>query len=412
MFDIQMRQQILECSDQAFQQSPFLKAIQDEGVRRREVESKELRSLLAYIQKAKPAVNPQEVLEGLRQDENVFQHLRSVLHGREIDERNESIHQLQTNKMCEGSQKAQILFATSFPMILQGKLPQGYDLSPPTYNIPGDPRHIYASERGITLKHLLIRTALSLTGFQNTSIDHLHNALGIKDVKASSFVHYTPLPDTEDWSFLQSSPYYVERGTKKYIAILHNGYTFGGCRGEDETMASPFPPEDCASFIAKYLACQPVSTSHFIDYHHLLLGFESVFPGSTFSQSFKKWQEKAWEKNPYVQSLSGKIYPTPIEKVIPGDLQVERKYPDIRRHPEISITGCGGHCGFVIGEVYDQERPFIVTLGAAREIDDHKDFIYGLDLRPKHLNPLNDDRLVIYFSNQLPSVKKTSSPSP
>lgn len=385
-----------ELYEKALLTSPVIQRIHEDSLEWRAQEEKELSGLVSFI---KDHPNREESLkervkEDLESDLIYFSTLEKMLKPFKVRERG-TLHQLKYNKMALGIQRALSLLEASFDDIIEGNLPEGYSLTPPKVITIGDADHIYASGRGIALKHLLVRTVMQLTG---VSITGLGNVLGFEP-KSSPFIQYTPLPIGFSYEGLENSPYFIRTDNNKcYIVVLHNGYTYGGHRDE---AAKPFGPEDCSSFIAKYAGCQPITTRDQAIYYQLEEGFQ--FTGPQFDSVVKEWKDKeeGYQKNPCIVSLQKTMAPVKIfdvSHVKPGFVHAEQAYEGVKADPKIALSGNNGHTSFVIDVLGQGRDAKVITLGANRDLEGtNRDFIFGLEPRPYMLDLFKNQKMIMYF---------------
>ncbi len=372
--------------------SPVIKRIHEDSRTWRAEEQKELQGLLRFVQEhpEKGEDLKAHVREDLEGDVRYFTILASQLSPFKVGE-DRTTFQLKSNKMLLGAQRALALLELSFHDILEGKLPDGYSIIPPKVNTSEDTDHIYASGRGIALKHLLLRTAMQLAG---VPISKLGTVLEFEP-KDSPFIQYTPLPTSLSYEGLTDSPYYVPGHS---VAILHNGYTFGGHRNEED---KPFGPEDCSSLLAKYAGCQPVSTWHLATYFQLQQSF--FFEGSQFQSVIQQWEGSREEnlRDAYIASLSQvatsvKVFD--IKQVTPGMIHGHRTYKGVKDKPDVALFGNGGHTSFVLGTQGQGEDAKVITIGANRDLETtNRDGIFLVEPQVFQTVPLRDEKAVMYF---------------
>ena len=303
-------------------------------------------------------------------------------------------YQMKTNKMELGAGLALKLLEDSFDAIVDGTLPHGYSISVPKVVTVEDEDHIYASGRGVALKHLLLRTAMRLS---DVPIAGLGDKLSF-DLKESLFVQYTPLPLGLDLQGLELSPYYVVGDAKHSMAVVHNGYTFGGHRNE---APKTFGPHDCSSFIAKYVGCKPVATFHQATYYQMDQGFQ--FEGEAFSAQHAQWiiDKAKYSEDDYIRSLYDTMTPVKIfdvQDVKPGMVHAERTYRGVSKKKDISLWGNGGHTSITLGAQGVGPDAKTITIGTNRDIEgSNRDGILCLEARPFMTDLVEDEKLVMYF---------------
>lgn len=378
-----------EMYEQALIQSPVLRRIHEGSLVWRAQEQKELQALLEFVRThpdneegLKAAVKKD--LEG---DRAYFSRFNKSLSGSSV----EVLSQLRWNKMTLGVERALCLLEGSFDEVVCGTtLPVGYSLVPPQVNTVGDTDHIYASGRGIGFKHLLIRTAMRLA---NVPMTGLSQVLGF-ETRLSPFIQYTRLPKGFRYEGLESSPYYIEGVKERYIAVLHNGYTYGGHRWEEE---KPFGPQDCSKFVAKYAGCLPFSTEDQIACYQLTEGLQFKKPG--FESIVKEWEDKkaGYAAEPDVASVGQRMTPIKIfdiSQVKPGLVHAERTYGDLER----LLLGTAGHTSFAVGVSGQGRDAKVITMGTKRNFEDSdQDGIFVLDRRPYMSDFGKNPRAVMYF---------------
>lgn len=380
--------------EQAVFTSPIVAQIHADSLAWRVKESRQLNELFTFVSENpnKGESLKDEVRVDLEADRAYFAALSEQMKPIKVGQQ-ELTYQMKTNKMELGASLALELLEDSFDAIVDGALPYGYSISVPKVVTVGDEDHIYASGRGVALKHLLLRAAMRLS---DVPIAGLGDKLGF-DLKESPFVHYTPLPLGLDLDVLELSPYFIEDDSIS-MAVVHNGYTFGGHRNETP---KTFGPHDCSSFIAKYVGCQPVTTFHQATYYQMVQGFQ--FEGEAFSAQRAQWiiDKAEHGRDRYIRSLYDTMTPVKIfdvNDVKPGMVHAERTYRGVSENKEISLWGNGGHTSITLGAQGVGPDAKTITIGTNRDIEGgNRDGIFCLEARPFMTDLVEDEKLVMYF---------------
>jgi len=380
--------------EKAIQSSSTLRHIHEDHAKWRTQEQNELNLLLDFIREHPHQDErlKEDIRVDLKTDLTYFSTLENKLKAFKVGE-NGTTFQLKTNKMSLGAQLALNLLEKSFDNILEGTLPSGYSVSCPEINIAKAENHIYSSGRGIALKHILVRTAIRLAGAPTIKVAE---KVGF-DPRESPFIHYTPLPTELNFKDMEISPYYINEGggNSHYIAILHNGYAFGGHRNEEE---KEFGPEDCSSFVTKYVGCKPVSTFHQAIYYRLwqYKMNQLSIPQELYQEVVGKINK--FQKDPCILSLEKSLSTVQIrdvDQLVPGLVYSWRKTKN--KHPSYQETffGTGGHTSLVLGTQGSGDDAKVITIGANRDIEGtNRDFIFGVEEIPYNQPNLS---LVMYF---------------
>lgn len=382
--------------EQAVFTSPIVAQIHADSLAWRVKESRQLNELFTFVSENpnKDESLKDDVRADLETDQAYFAALSEQMKPIKVGEQGMT-YQMKTNKMELGASLALELLEDSFDAIVEGTLPHGYSISVPKVVTMGDEDHVYASGRGVALKHLLLRTAMRLS---DVTIMGLGQKLDF-DLKESPFVQYTPLPLGLDLEGLGLSPYYVGDDSKDFMAVIHNGYTFGGHRNETP---KTFGPHDCSSFIANYVGCKPVATFHQATYYQLVQGFE--FEGEAFSAQRAQWiiDKQKHGEDDYICSLYDTMTPVKIfdvSDVTPGMVHAERTYRGISENRDISLWGNGGHTSITLGAQGAGPDAKTITIGTNRDIEGrNRDGIFCLEARPFMTDPVADEKLVMYFN--------------
>ena len=375
--------------------SPMVAQIHADSLAWRKTESKQLNKLMRFVVEhtEKDGDLKDAVKLDLESDQAYFDTLSEQVKPIKIGEHGMT-YQMKTNKMALGAGLAIKLLDESFDDIVDGKFPSGYSISVPRVVTVGDEDHIYASGRGVALKHLLLRTAMRLAEAHVTDLNKL---LGF-EVKESPFVQYTPLPKGIDLEALGPSSYFVPGESSSYMAVIHNGYTYGGHRGETP---KTFGPHDCSSFIAKYAGCKPVATFHQATYYQLVQGFQ--FKGDEFIAQNASWitEREKYRSDDYIRSLYDTMTPVKIfdvKDVKPGMIHAERTYRGLSDNKDTSLWGNGGHTSITLGTDGVGSDTKTITIGTNRDIEgSNRDGIFCLEARPFITDPVADEKLVMYF---------------
>ncbi len=375
-----------------------VRAIHEEGLRRRTLESKQLGNLLEFITEhpEKDATLRPIVLARLQEDALVFDSLNKALpQCRGVRE------QAKSNKMHLGVEKAIALHKDSFYDICDGRLPEGYSIEVPNANVFPNEDHIYSTGRGRALKHLLTTAALAL--LKAHDIDELRRIIGC-DVGTSPFVHYTPLPEGFDVSGYAASPYFKIPGK---FAVIHNGYAFGGQRFERPEQDGP---HDCSTFVAEHYELDPMTiTTEQYAAHQLgqcRYHFDSL--GGDVVQTWEKKTKPKFLDSKAVHSILARMTALDVsdpDALRPGWVSVERRFTGYRDNYSLVQEGTSGHTSVVLGTIGHGPDMKLWTIGADRNIDspaDNRDFSYGIEARPMFGDPLQDPTapLVMYFRSK------------
>lgn len=380
--------------------SPVIKTLHEDHQRWRQEEHKQLDKILTFIEEYedKPKNLKEKIKIGLEKDRSYFELFSKKLESLKVGGSEGLSYQLKSHKMGFSIDLALKLLETSFNDIIDGWFPEGHQITPPSINVVGNEDHIYASGRGRSLKLLLLRTTLELS--KASSVASLRDVIK-EDPKDSPFIQYTPLPSPFTYEGLEDSPYFIKGDkSQNFMAIIHNGYAFGGHRNELPKWCGP---QDCSSFVTKYTGCcHPASTYHQALFYQLKCGYQ--FPN--LPSIAKKWEEQSssFAKDDYIVALGETLKPTKvqdIEKVLPGMVHAERNYKGIKTNNDIALLGAGGHTTFVIGVEGQGLEAKLYTMGANRDLEGSDiDFIYGIEERPLFSDPWENEKLVMYFDLQ------------
>lgn len=395
--------------ERAVYSSSVVATIHGDALAYREAVSRDLGKLLASVSTFEeqrdaaydaPSLQAQ-VVASLEADAAFFEAFGQAI---KKDPKNEQgrLIQLSTHKMGLVTQLALDLAKDTnvFDTLLDGTLPVGYDLKVPLCNIFPDETHIYSNgRRGNALKALLLRAWSMQHQEQNlTGVVKLFGDAWLDD---SSFVHITPVPAAMEVPGFEDSPYYFsDTKTPRALLTVHNGYAFAGQRWETRygTHGTAFGPQDCSSFVAKYLKSPYVFSTR-----DLLYLSEDVigFPGEQLDAT----QEPAWlasrntqEAQSTLENLRktllphGKIMDPASPLLRPGIVHNERTFTPT------SIQGLGGHTGIYLGTVGSGPETKALTISATRDLEESgKEFMYGVEARAFFSTP---DRLVTYLEKR------------
>lgn len=391
--------------------SPLVKQMHEEGVKRRIRERMELQVLLNYVKS-----NPEK--EHLKT--NVGNALdREKSHVRTLDEdlkafdpldpkptspEEKVLFQLIYHKMGIGLEKAKTLFDVHFDDILEGKLPEGYCLTPPKMNAFPNETHIYSTGRGRALKQLLLTTAMECKEMERVVYSPTAIALPLSaldkvpgfSIAGSAFIHTVPLPSSLKWKYRDSA--FMQGG----LAVVHNGYAFGGQRGENEQRR--FGPQDCSSLLAKHLDCLPFSTYHQATWHQDQLGFFFKDSGPVFAPFEPRWRDEIrplYSKDREYTAFSEKTIPITVsglQDIQAGMIYTTRSYAGVDQNPEKSLDGKGGHTAVVIGTEGQGPDAKVYVMGAGRDLEgSNKDFNYGVEAFDFMTDPFKVGKKTFYF---------------
>lgn len=383
--------------------SPLVKTMHDEGVKRRIRERMELQVLLNYVKS-----NPQRQELKLNVGISLKQELDHVTN---LDDdlktvKEEVFFQTKAHKMDIGLEKAIALFDSHFDDILEGKFPEGYLLTPPKMNAFPNETHIYSTGRGRALKHLLLATALECLEMQRVGLSPTSTSLPLSALDKvpgfsfaeSTFIHTVPLPSSLKWKYRDSA--FMQGG----LAVVHNGYAFGGQRGEGKKEERRFGPQDCSSLLARHLECPAFSTYHQATWHQDQLGFFFKDLGPVFAPFEPRWRDEIRPK--YSNDLeytpfSEKTIPISVsglQDIQPGMIYTVRSYAGVDQDPSKSLDGKGGHTAVVIGTQGQGPDAKVYVMGAGRDLEGtNKDFNYGVEGFDFMTDPLKGGKKTFYF---------------
>lgn len=384
--------------------SPLIKKIHEEGLERRNEEFKQLDLLLNSVVKNDKVDKEKlhtSVLTALENDKEVFKRLKEEMtkNTYKVGVRG-ATYQFITHKMPIVVQDALTLAQqeSTFYEILNGDLPLGYSITPPPFNYFPEETHIFSSgRRGNALKCLLFR----VWGLQNeaNSLAGLVKLFGPRWLDETPLVHITPLPEGCNVPEIESSFYFFKDSqTPKALLIINNGYTFGGHRDEARySTGKKYGPQDCSSFVTKYVGCSQVfSTAHQAQYFQLVNGFQFKDLGD---EVVKKWEDALpqLKNDVYIKSMQNVLQPLFLDntpsRLSPGLVHAERKYE--RKKADFNFTGISGHTGFFIGTVGSASETKALTISASRDLEGTgKEFIYGVEERPFFSTP---ELLTMFF---------------
>ncbi|MBA4117563.1 MAG: hypothetical protein C0514_01525 [Candidatus Puniceispirillum sp.] len=395
--------------ENAVRSNPAVKKIHEDALGYGQITSRDLGVLFDAVSRFEqthdaphdaPSLQAQ-VVASLEADTSFFEVFGQTMKNDPKNEQRRLI-QLSTHKMGVVTQHALDLARQTefFDLLLEEKLPFGYDLNAPVCNIFPNETHIYSNgRRGNALKALLLR-AWSIQ-HQQTNLTGLDNLFGGGWIDRSTFVHVTPVPTLTEVPGFETSPYYFsDAKTPSGLLTIHNGYAFGGQRWETRygTQGAAFGPQDCSSFVAKYLGSPYVfSTRDLLYLSEDVIGFPD--------EQLDAAQEAAWlasrsteEAQSTLENLRktlrphGKIVDPASHLLRPGIVHNERTFN------ASSIQGLGGHTGIYLGTVGSGPDTKALTISANRDLEGSGiEFIYGVEARSFFSTK---DRLVTYLEKK------------
>jgi hypothetical protein len=393
--------------------------IHQDGLNRRNKEFEQLNCLLTYIKEhlEKDEFLKDTVLQRLNEDKTCFDRLQTEWNTFKPGDGSGTTYQLTSNKMLLGI-KGAIDLHKHFDDICDGNLPPGYSMGVPKANIFPNETHIYSTGRGIALKHLLMRTALTL--LKVSGVRELEQIEGFS-VTGSPFVHFTPLPKGLNLSPYEGSPYFVSEDNPQ-LAVIHNGYAFGAQRFEGKVDEGG--PDDCSSIISKYYGIKYMTTTaeqylahqigletFYFDFLGKDVDVVKIWGTEDLAESWRKGVVKTWQEETkpkfskddttttILEQMEPLIVKSPAE-LQPGWVSAERRFANFAKNPLVVKIGAGGHTSIVLGTTGQDQEIKLWTLGANRDIEgQNMDFSYGIQTRPLFGDPLEDPSklLVMYF---------------
>jgi len=393
----------------AVRSSPIVRKIHDDALAYGQITSRDLGVLFDAVSRFEitrdtphdaPSLQAQ-VVASLEADAVFFEAFGQAMRSDPKNQQGRLI-QLSTHKMSIVTQHALELARKTefFDSLVEEKLPFGFDLNAPVCNIFPNETHIYSNgRRGNAIKALLLR-AWSIQ-HQQSNLTGLDNLYGGGWVDRSTFVHITPVPAAMDVPGFEASPYYFsDAKTPRGLLTIHNGYAFGGQRWETRygTHGTAFGPQDCSSFVAKYLGSPYVfSTRDLLYLSEDVIGFPD--------EQLDAIQEPAWlasrsteEAQSTLENLRktlrphGKIVDPASHLLRPGIVHNERTFSSS------SIQGLGGHTGIYLGTVGSGPDTKALTISTNRDLEGSgMEFIYGMQERAFFSTK---DRLVTYLEKK------------
>lgn len=384
--------------EKAVLSSPLVAQMHEDGLKRRQQESLELEILREHVSDlyAKDTFDKAILKETIQKEFGVFQTIEARLKTYPID-KDHMTFQLYYSKMALNLQIAYELIqniSLSFWALVNADthIPKGFELRAPAMNFCGNTTHPFASKRGNGLK-VLLTTAWRL-GTKSTSFKPMNDMINFDQ---SPFMHIVHLPDSFETKEIETFPYFwSDAQTPKGLMTIHNGYAFGGHRGEARypNSSKPFGPQDCSSIVAKYICPVPCTTMQMAYHWQGKYGFYfkqmQGYSAPAWEQNFDKWQST----DPWSKPMAASMEPVVIEdlsKTKPGMVHLERTYTNN------AFQGAGGHAGILLGILGQGPDAKALTLSANRDLEGAGfEFSYGAQER--QAVPLWDTkRLVTYF---------------
>ncbi len=387
--------------ENAILSNPLISEIHADGLERRRLESQQLGLLLSSISENDQVDSEtlrKLVLDGYQDDLAFFKGIDEQL--KEYKEgrcRGASIPLLY-NKMSKITQNALCLAQdeNQFFDILEGRLPKGYSLEIPTFNYFPDETHIFSvGGRGNALKSLLLKIWMIQNG--RSSLSFVGSLFEDGGIDEAPFLHITPLPDDFHIETDRTSPYFFsDSRTPKAILTIHNGYAFGGHRGERRYHSGKkWGPQDCSSFTAKYVkSARSFSTRDQAILFQLANGFQ--FAQVTDNSLVEKWEQQDEDiKNVRSVLTPLGLHPDP-NTLKPGLIHAERTYNRNTKKLYKKLAGKAGHTGIFLGMIGSGSDAKALTISAARDLEGSgKEFVYGVEERP--LFSTEGERLIMFF---------------
>ncbi len=402
----------------AIESNPTVKQIHLDGLTRRQAESGQLKILLESIKLNKgfdSGTIHNLVIAGLESDCKLFEVFDTEVKAYKDDNGWGARSQLTACKMSIITKYAlklanKLVKNSLFYSLIEGNLPKGYDIEAPVFNYFPNETHIFSNgKRGNALKSLLLKIWL----IQNKKTSQSDVASLFGGLDRCVFMHITPLPDEFAASKLfQASPYFFsDATTSKALITIHNGYALGGQRWETRYLpgGKVFGPEDCSSFVAKYVgANRTFSTEDQVCAFQLQHGFQF----EAFAKDPAGLKE-TWKKSAEIfqQEDDVKLVGTLLEPLDPqaspntltaGMVHAERKYRKTPEKPREIMCGSVGHTGIVIGTIGSGNETQVLTITAGRDLEESgREFNFGVEKRPLLSGPLEckvyAGNLVMFF---------------
>ncbi len=241
-----------------------------------------------------------------------------------------------------------------------------YDASSPT---------ALGNSKGTCLNTAMYTTLLTCRG-EHTLADllrpqtHAWQAVGGFDINESATVHLTPLPKGIEAieGFDRFTYHYSDERTPQALAFVHNGYAFGGPRGEEHLYTKnlypygkPYAPQDCSSWLASLTGC----TSPFTTWTQLVLHRKHTGQSDPDATSQGVLDFEAVCNTVKVSD--------PQRDIRPGQIMAYRSF-DLSKDPEMKGTGNGGHTGLVLGFNSQGQESTVPILSYSRSMPNQEGF--------------------------------------
>jgi len=342
-------------------------------------------------------------VNSLKKDQAFFKKLNALIQNEIIKTDPSLSWSLKSQKMSHGIPSSEILTQTLKLIekhgykILAGKCPAGYGLQRDFYSIWGDNRDIFGNPKATRLQEALTQFYLKTlpTSYSLNDVWGPFNP-ELRYVDQSTSIYVTHLPQrlslddlTITWdhalhSFDSCSHYYADAFTPQGLWFPHNGYNFGGQRGETRyhpsltkrgiTGCYPWGrylgPEDCSSWLGRLTyASGPTPLQ-------IPRSFSSNHMQARYRQGLQQGVvEPGYLESPDAAALASwqpiKIA-DPQRDIQPGQMWLERSYFDTTVDPKLETTyGKSGHCLMVLGLVPSTGN--LLALGYGRNIPENKE---------------------------------------
>ncbi len=396
----------------AIEKSKLIRQIHDDGFERRKEESRQLKALRSSVTN-----NDSLDLETLR--EKVTAELTNDIHffnalNKDIESYNKAgqvsvSYQLSVNKMELITRKALALAENEelfYQIIQEGDLPKGYSIAAPEFNYFPNEDHIFSSGNGPALKSLLLKVWMIQNGVK--SVSQVASLFEEGWLSQCPFLHINALPDDFCVMGFQSTPHFFsDKKTPNGLITTHNGYAWGGQLGETRNPEKKWAPEDCTSFVKKYLGSTlKFDTRAQAQLYQLKQGFQ-LAPYSADPEGLVKiWESErdSIQRDPEIAYLGSLL--KPLQPILQDDLHVLKPgmvhaevYYDKTSVKEWNrLTGTSGHTGFFLGTVGSGSNAKALTITAGRDLEakESREFVYGVEERELFSD---SKRFIMFFDN-------------
>ena len=263
--------------------------------------------------------------------------------------------------------------------LLGGDLPVGYALDyradQPTLLYDASSPTVLGNSKGTCLNAAMYTTLLSYRG-EPTLADLLRpqtaswQALGGFDIDGSATVHLTPVPKGIESieGFDRFTYRYSDERTPQALAFVHNGYAFGGPRGEEHLYTKnlypygkAYAPQDCSSWLASLTGC----ASPFTTWTQLVLHRKHTGQSDPDATSQGVLDFEAVCNTVKVSD--------PQRDIRPGQIMAFRSF-DLSKDPEMKGAGNGGHTGLVLGFNSQRQKSTVTILSYSRSMPNQEGF--------------------------------------